>query len=75
MPTRLTKMLQRVKRSDLDMVAYFVRKTGLISACNFKGRDAVECMAHGIKDNVIQVGIRAANFSSLVVLCFLISIP
>lgn len=65
MPVRLTTMLERTKRREEDMATYYFEKIGLVSACNITGRDAVECVSYGIKDDAIQAGIRAADFTSL----------
>ena len=65
LPNRLSEMLERTKRPNETMSTYFMEKLTLVSACNLKDKEAVECIAHGIKDDAIQAGIRAANFNNL----------
>ncbi|XP_026673594.1 uncharacterized protein LOC113464961 [Ceratina calcarata] len=53
LPARLLKMLDRTKRRDEDMAVYFYDKAALVAACDFSGRNAVQCIAHGA---VLSIG-------------------
>ena len=64
LPDRLTKMLARTKSYDEDMAQYYFDKLALVSACGLKGKEAVQCIIHGIKDYSIQAAVRVTNLQS-----------
>ena len=64
LPNRLSEMLERTKRSNETMWAYFFLKLTLVYACNLKDKEVVECIVYGIKDDAIQAGICATNFDN-----------
>ena len=64
LPVRLTKMLARKKEPAENMGDYFYDKAALVTACGFKGSDAVQCIAAGIYDDAIQAAIKLSAFQS-----------
>lgn len=60
---KLTEMLNRRTRQDETLEEYFFEKSTLVSRCNIKGRDAVECITQGIYDNNIRLYAQGANIS------------
>ncbi|KAL0841643.1 hypothetical protein ABMA28_015295 [Loxostege sticticalis] len=61
---RLTEMLSRRSRKDETLEEYFYDKAKLVSHCNIKGKDAVDCIIHGIFDHNIKLNAQGANFKS-----------
>lgn len=61
---KLTEMLARRSRREETLEEYFYDKAKLISRCNIKGKDAVDCLIHGIFDTNIKLNAQGANFKS-----------
>lgn len=59
---RLTEMLNRRSKREETLEEYFYEKTKLVSRCNIKGRDAVDCIIQGIYDHNIRLNAQGANF-------------
>ncbi|KAG7301251.1 hypothetical protein JYU34_014153 [Plutella xylostella] len=51
---RLAEMLDRKSRRNETLEEYFYDKATLVSHCNIKGKDAVDCIIHGIYDHNIS---------------------
>lgn len=61
---RLVEMLDRRSKREETLEEYFYDKIKLISHCNIKGKDAVDCVIHGIYDSNIRLNAQGANFRS-----------
>lgn len=61
---RLTEMLNRKSRRDETLEEYFYDKAKLVSHCNIRGKDAVDCIIYGIYDHNIRLNAQGANFRS-----------
>lgn len=61
---RLIEMLSRRSRREETLEEYFYDKAKLVSHCNIKGKDAVDCIIHGIFDQNIKLNAQGANFKS-----------
>lgn len=61
---RLAEMLDRKSRRNETLEEYFYDKATLVSHCNIKGKDAVDCIIHGIYDHNIRLNAQGANFKS-----------
>jgi hypothetical protein len=59
---RLSDMLARKTRPQESLEEYFYDKSRLVSRCNIKGKDAVDCIIHGIYDHNIKLNAQGANF-------------
>lgn len=59
---RLSDMLARKTRPQESLEEYFYDKSRLVSCCNIKGKDAVDCIIHGIYDHNIKLNAQRANF-------------
>lgn len=59
---RLTEMLNRRSRREETLEEYFYEKSKLVSRCNIRGKDAVDCIIHGIYDHNVQLNAQGANF-------------
>lgn len=58
----LTEMLgKRVKYGE-SLEEYFYAKVNLLNRCKIKGRQAVDCLLHGVDDRAVRVGAQAAQF-------------
>ncbi|KAL0882020.1 hypothetical protein ABMA27_001769 [Loxostege sticticalis] len=58
----LTDMLALKARFGEPLEQYFYSKLNLLNRCNIKGRQAVDCILHGIEDRSIRLGAQAAQF-------------
>lgn len=61
---KLSEMLARRSRREETLEEYFYDKAKLVSRCNIKGKDAVDCIIHGIFDTNIKLNAQGANFKS-----------
>lgn len=61
---RLSEMLERKSRRDETLEEYFYDKAKLVSHCNIKGKDAVDCIIYGIYDHNVRLNAQGANFRS-----------
>lgn len=59
---RLSEMLNRRSRREETLEEYFYEKAKLVSRCNIRGKDAVDCIIHGIFDHNIQLNAQGSNF-------------
>ncbi|KAL0879206.1 hypothetical protein ABMA27_002989 [Loxostege sticticalis] len=55
-------MLALKARFGEPLEQYFYSKLNLLNRCNIKGRQAVDCILHGIEDRSIRLGAQAAQF-------------
>lgn len=58
----LTEMLARKSRKNESLEEYYYDKIMLINRCNLSGKEAVDCLSHGIFDNNIRMNIQGARF-------------
>ncbi|XP_045458256.1 uncharacterized protein LOC123668568 [Melitaea cinxia] len=61
---RLIEMLARKSRREESLEEYFYDKSKLVRSCNIRGKDAVDCIIHGIFDHNVKVNAQGANFKS-----------
>lgn len=61
---RLSEMLARKSRREETLEEYFYDKAKLVNHCHIKGKDAVDCIIHGIFDNNIKLNAQGANFKT-----------
>lgn len=61
---RLSEMLDRRSNRDETLEEYFYDKAKLVNHCNIRGKDAVDCIIHGIYDHNIRLNAQAANFKN-----------
>lgn len=61
---RLIEMLSRKSRREESLEEYFYDKSKLVSSCNIVGKDAVDCIIHGIFDHNVKLNAQGANFKS-----------
>lgn len=59
---KLTEMLNRRSRREETLEEYFYEKAKLINRCHIKGKDAVDCIIHGIYDHNIRLNAQGSNF-------------
>lgn len=59
---RLIEMLDRKSRREETLEQYFFDKAKLVSHCNIKGKDAVDCIIQGIYDHNIRLNAQGSNF-------------
>lgn len=59
----LVEMLNRKSRRNETLVEYFYDKIMLINRCQLKGRQAVDCLSHGVYDNNTRINIQGAQFN------------
>ncbi|KAL0901247.1 hypothetical protein ABMA27_006539 [Loxostege sticticalis] len=59
---QLTEMLNRKSRRNETLIEYYYDKIMLVNRCQLKGRQAVDCITHGIYDNNIRMNIQGANY-------------
>ncbi|XP_073948993.1 uncharacterized protein [Choristoneura fumiferana] len=55
-------MLARRSRREETLEEYFYDKIKLVSHCNIKGKDAVDCVIEGIFDHNVRLNAQGANF-------------
>lgn len=61
---KLSEMLLRRSRREETLEEYFYEKAKLVSHCNIRGKEAVDCIIHGIYDNNIKLNAQGARFKS-----------
>lgn len=58
-------MLERKSRKEESLEEYYYDKVTLINSCKITGKDAVDCVIHGIYDNNIRSNAQGSNFPNL----------
>lgn len=58
----LSEMLNRRSRRNETLVEYYYDKIMLVNRCQLKGRQAVDCIAHGIYDFNIRMNVQGAQY-------------
>uniref|UniRef100_A0A2A4K619 CCHC-type domain-containing protein n=2 Tax=Heliothis virescens TaxID=7102 RepID=A0A2A4K619_HELVI len=58
----LTEMLGRRVRPGESFELYYFSKINLLNRCKIFGKQAVDCLLHGIDDRGVRVGAQAAKF-------------
>lgn len=72
---KLAEMLERKSRREESLEEYYYDKMTLINTCGIEGKDAVDCLTHGIYDHNVKLNAQGANFKEPIeVLKFLRSI-
>lgn len=61
---KLSEMLERKSRRDETLEEYYYDKITLINVCGITGKDAVDCVIHGIFDNNIRLNAQGSNFQN-----------
>lgn len=56
-------MLGKRVRYGESLEHYYYTKINLINRCRLTGRQAVDCVLHGVDDRAVRVGAQAAQFS------------
>lgn len=51
-----TEMLNKRVRYGESLEAYYYVKTNLLNRCKILGKDAVDCVIHGVDDRNVKVG-------------------
>ncbi|XP_061724322.1 uncharacterized protein LOC133530430 [Cydia pomonella] len=59
---QLVEMLNRKSRRNETLVEYFYDKIMLINRCKLKGRQAVDCISHGIYEYNIRMHVEGAHY-------------
>lgn len=59
----LTEMLAKRVKYGESLDHYYYSKINLLNRCQIYGRQAVDCLLHGVDDRAIRVGAQAAQFS------------
>lgn len=59
----LTEMLGKRVRYGESLDRYYYAKINLLNRCKIYGREAVDCLLHGVDDRAIKIGAQAAQFS------------
>ncbi|XP_063892009.1 uncharacterized protein LOC135117240 [Helicoverpa armigera] len=59
----LTEMLAKRVKYGESLDHYYYAKINLLNRCQIYGRQAVDCLLHGVDDRAIRVGAQAAQFS------------
>lgn len=58
----LTEMLRRRAHFGDSLELYYYNKINLLNRCKIFGRNAVDCLIHGVDDRGVRVGAQAAKF-------------
>lgn len=58
----LTEMLRRRARFGDSLELYYYNKINLLNRCKIFGRNAVDCIIHGVDDRGVRVGAQAVKF-------------
>lgn len=58
----LMEMLSKRARFGDSLELYYFTKINLLNRCKIFGRDAIDCIIHGIDDRGVRLGAQAANF-------------
>ncbi|CAK1597908.1 unnamed protein product [Parnassius mnemosyne] len=56
-------MLNKRVRYGESLEHYYYSKINLLNRCKISGRQAVDCLLHGVDDRAVKVGAQAAQFS------------
>ncbi|XP_049875596.1 uncharacterized protein LOC126373483 [Pectinophora gossypiella] len=59
----LTEMLSKKVRYGESLEYYYYAKINLLNRCKIHGRQAVDCILHGVEDRAVKVGAQAAQFT------------
>lgn len=59
----LTDMLTYKVRYGESLEHYYYAKINMLNRCRIDGRQAVDCILHGVEDRAVKVGAQAAQFS------------
>ncbi|CAB3251126.1 unnamed protein product [Arctia plantaginis] len=59
---KLAEMLNRRSRREETLEEYFYEKAELVNRCHIKGKDAVDCIIHGIYDHNIRLNTQGSNY-------------
>ncbi|CAG9137643.1 unnamed protein product [Plutella xylostella] len=57
----LSEMLSKRARFGESLELYYFSKTNLLNRCKIFGRDAVDCLIHGVDDRGVRLGAQAAK--------------
>ncbi|CAH2088733.1 unnamed protein product [Euphydryas editha] len=55
-------MLNRRSKREETYDEYFYEKAKLVNRCHIKGKDAVDCIIHGIYDHNVRLNAQGSNF-------------
>ncbi|XP_063624953.1 uncharacterized protein LOC134796705 [Cydia splendana] len=58
----LTEMLAKRARFGESLELYYFSKINLLNRCKIFGREAIDCIIHGVDDRGVRVGAQAAHF-------------
>ncbi|KOB65405.1 Uncharacterized protein OBRU01_17788 [Operophtera brumata] len=58
----LTEMLNKRVRFGESLEIYYFSKINLLNRCKIFGKEAIDCIVHGVDDRGVRVGALAANF-------------
>ncbi|XP_047989268.1 uncharacterized protein LOC125228655 [Leguminivora glycinivorella] len=58
----LTEMLAKRARFGDSLELYYFSKVNLLNRCKIFGREAIDCIIHGVDDRGVRVGAQAAHF-------------
>ncbi|XP_052746960.1 uncharacterized protein LOC128199826 [Bicyclus anynana] len=58
----LTEMLSKRVKYGESLEHYYYAKVNLLNRCKISGKQAVDCLLHGVEDRAIKVGAQAAQF-------------
>ncbi|XP_028165519.1 uncharacterized protein LOC114356506 [Ostrinia furnacalis] len=58
----LTEMLNKRARFGEPLELYYFSKINLLNRCKIFGKEAVDCILHGVDDRGVRLGAQAANF-------------
>lgn len=59
---KLAEMLDRKSRHEESLEEYYHDKMALVNRCRLTGRDAVDCIVHGIYDHNVRLNAQGSNF-------------
>lgn len=59
----LTEMLNKRVRYGESLEHYYYAKINLLNRCKISGRQAVDCLIHGVDDRTVKIGAQSAQFS------------
>lgn len=59
----LTEMLKKRARFGESFELYYYSKVNLLNRCKIFGKNAVDCLVHGVDDRGVRVGAQAAKFN------------
>lgn len=59
---KLTEMLERKSKYEESLEEYYYDKASLLNVCGITGKNAVDCIIHGIYDNNIRLNAQGSNY-------------